>query len=179
MENFDQIFTLLAENEGIGLNLDILETGVLNILGLVTILIYVGRDFLGSILETRQAEIVRSVQDAEERLNEANKRLSEAQKQLNQANVIIEQIKSETLNTKKVLLDADSNQARKDLSTRFSRAIAALRSKELQVYSEIKSQIITLVLKRTVTKAQETFGPKNRAIALINETINKLEGGLL
>jgi F-type H+-transporting ATPase subunit b len=75
MENFDQIFTLLAEGEGIGLNLDILETGVLNILGLVAILIYVGRDFLGSILETRQAEIVRSVQDAEERLNEANKRL--------------------------------------------------------------------------------------------------------
>ena len=28
MENFDQIFTLLAENEGITLNLDILETGV-------------------------------------------------------------------------------------------------------------------------------------------------------
>jgi len=179
MENFDQIFTLLAENEGIGLNLDILETGVLNILGLVTILIYVGRDFLGSILETRQAEIVRSVQDAEELLNEANTRLSEAQKQLNQANVIIEQIKAETLNTKKVLLNADSDQARKDLATRFSRAVAALRSKELQVYSEIKNQIITLVLKRTVTKAQETFGPKNRAIALINETINKLEGELL
>ena len=179
MENFDQIFTLLAEHEGIGLNLDILETGVLNILGLVTILIYVGRDFLGSILETRQAEIVRSVQDAEERLNEANTRLSEAQKQLNQANVIIEQVKAETLNTKKILLKSDSDQARKDLATRFSRAVAALRSKELQVYSEIKNQIITLVLKRTVTKAQETFGPKNRAIALINETINKLEGELL
>jgi hypothetical protein len=29
MENFDQIFTLLAEDEGIGLNLDILETGVI------------------------------------------------------------------------------------------------------------------------------------------------------
>jgi hypothetical protein len=32
MENFDQIFTLLAEDEGIGLNLDILETGLINIL---------------------------------------------------------------------------------------------------------------------------------------------------
>ena len=28
MENFDQIFTLVAEHEGIGLNLDILETGL-------------------------------------------------------------------------------------------------------------------------------------------------------
>ena len=56
MENFDQIFTLLAQNEGISLNLDILETGVLNIITLVVILVYVGRDFLGSILEKRQKE---------------------------------------------------------------------------------------------------------------------------
>lgn len=179
MENFTQIFTLLAKHEGISLNLDILETGLLNILALLAILIYVGRDFLGSLLETRQAEIITAVQDAEERLNEANKRLAEAQKQLTQADVIFAQIKEETLNTKKVLLKADSTQSRKDLATRFSRAIAALRSKELQVYSEIKKQIITLVLKRTVIRAQETFGPKPRAIALINETINKLEGELL
>ena len=37
MENFDQIFTLVAEHEGIGLNLDILETGLINILVLVRI----------------------------------------------------------------------------------------------------------------------------------------------
>jgi F-type H+-transporting ATPase subunit b len=179
MENFDQIFTLLAEDEGIHLNLDILETGLLNILALVGILIYVGRDFLGSILETRQAEIVRAVQDAEERLNESNKRLAEAQKQLTQANVIIAEIKSETLKTKKLLLESDSTQAKRELNTRFSRAIASLKAKELQVFSEIKQQIISLVLERTVAKAQETFAPKQRAIALINETINKLDKELL
>jgi F-type H+-transporting ATPase subunit b len=93
MENFDQIFTLLAENEGITLNLDILETGLINILALVGILIYVGRDFLGSSLEARKSDIVTGVQDAEERLSEANKRLAEAQKQLSQANVVITEIK--------------------------------------------------------------------------------------
>ena len=40
MENFNQIFTLLAENGSIGLNLDILETGIINIAALVGILIY-------------------------------------------------------------------------------------------------------------------------------------------
>jgi len=49
MENFDQIFTLLAEHEGIGLNLDILETGLINIIALVAILFFTGRDFLGSL----------------------------------------------------------------------------------------------------------------------------------
>jgi len=71
MENFDQIFTLLANHEGIGLNLDILETGLLNIIALVGILIFTGRDFLGSLLEERKTTIVKSVQDAEDRLNEA------------------------------------------------------------------------------------------------------------
>ena len=97
MENFDQIFTLLAEHEGISLNTDILETGLINILALLAILIYTGRDFLGSLLEERKTTIIKGVQDAEDRLNEAQKRLDEAQKQLNQANLVISEIKNETI----------------------------------------------------------------------------------
>ena len=179
MENFNQIFTLLAEEEGIRLNLDILETGLLNILALLGILIYTGRDFLGSLLEERKTTIVKSVQDAEDRLNEAQKRLGEAQKQLNQANLVIDEIKNETIATKKILLESDAYEAKKDLKIRFERAIATFRSKERQIFLEIKQQIISLVLERTIIRAQEAFGPKERATALINDTINKLEGDLL
>ena len=179
MENFDQIFTVLAEHEGIGLNTDILETGLINILALLAILIYTGRDFLGSVLEERKTTIVKGVQDAEDRLNEAQKRLTEAQKQLNQANFVISEIKNETIATKKVLLESDAFQAKKDLIVRFERALAAFRSKERQIFVEIKQQIVSIVLQRTVNRAQETFKSKERATALINETINKLEGDLL
>jgi len=179
MENFDQIFTLLAEHEGISLNTDILETGLLNIIALLAILFFTGRDFLGSLLEERKTTIVKSVQDAEDRLNEAQNRLDEAQKQLNQANLVISEIRSETVSTKKVLLESDAFEAKKDLKIRFERALATFRSKERQIFLEIKQQIISLVLKRTVVRAQETFGPKERATALINDTINKLEGDLL
>ena len=179
MENFDQIFTLLAEDEGIGLNLDILETGLINILALVAILVYTGRDFLGSVLEERKTTIVKGVQDAEDRFTEAQTRLSEAEKQLSQANLVISEIKNETIATKKVLLESDAFDAKKDLKIRFERALAAFRSKERQIFLEIKQQIISLVLKRTVIRAQEAFGPKERATALINDTINKLEGDLL
>ena len=179
MENFDQIFTLLAKHESIGLNTNILETGLINILALLAILIYTGRDFLGSLLEERRTTIVKGVQDAEDRLNEAQKRLSEAQKQLDQANLVIGEIKNETIATKKVLLESDASQAKKDLKIRFERALATFRSKERQIFLEIKQQIISLVLKRTVIRAQEAFGPKERATALINDTINKLEGDLL
>jgi len=179
MENFNQIFTLLAEEGGISLNLDILETGLVNIIALVAILIFTGRDFLGSILEERKTTIVKSLQDAEDRLNEAQKRLAEAEKQLSQANLVISEIKNETIATKKVLLEADAFEAKKDLKIRFERALSAFRSKERQIFLEIKQQIISLVLKRTLVRAQETFGPKERATALINDTIDKLEGDLL
>jgi F-type H+-transporting ATPase subunit b len=179
MENFDQILTLLAEHEGIGLNTDILETGLINILVLLAILFSTGRDFLGSLLEERKTTIVKGVQDAEDRLNEAKNRLSEAEKQLNQANIVISEIKNETVTTKKVLLESEVFHAKKDLKIRFERALATFKSKERQIFLEIKQQIIYLVLKRTVIRAKETFEPKERATALINETINKLEGDLL
>ena len=179
MENFTQIFTLLAQEESIGLNLDILETGLLNILALLGILIYTGKDFLGSLLEERKTTIVQSIQDAEDRLNEAQKRLSEAQKQLDQANIVIGEIKNETITTKKVLLESDAYEARKDLKIQFDRSLANFRSKERQIFLEIKEQIISLVLTRTVIRAQEAFRPKDRATTFINETINKLEGDLL
>merc|ERR1712137_479837 len=115
----------------------------------------------------------------EDRLNEAQKRLNEAEKQLNQANLVISEIKNETIATKKLLLESDAYEAKKDLEIRFERGLATFRSKERQIFLEIKQQIISLVLKRTVIRAQETFGPKERATLLINDTINKLEGDLL
>jgi F-type H+-transporting ATPase subunit b len=179
MENFDQIFTLLAEHEGIGLNTNILETGLLNILALVAILIYVGKDFLGSLLEDRKAIILKDIQDAENRLNQAQKRFSEAQKQLSQANLVISEIKNETITTKKILLNSDAHEAKRDLKIRFERAVVTFKSKERQIFLEIKQQIISLVLKRTLTRVKERFRPKDCATALITDSINKLEGDLL
>jgi len=101
MENFDQIKLF----PGIGLNLDILETGVLNIIALLAILFYTGKDFLGSILEERRVTIVKSIENGEERLAEAQSRLIEAKKQLEQVNIIINEIKNETASTKKCYLN--------------------------------------------------------------------------
>lgn len=179
MENFDQIFTVLAEQDGIGFNTNLLETGLINILALVAILVYTGKDFLGSLLEERKITILNSVQDAENRLKEANQRLQEAQKQLSQANLVIQEIKKETITTKKILLDSDAYDAKKDLKIRFDRALATFQSKERKIFLEIKEEIISLVLTRTVTRAKEAFQTKERATALINETINQLKGELV
>jgi len=179
MENFDNIFTVIAENDGIGLNLDILETGVINILALIGILVFTGKDFLGSILEERRTNIIQSLENAENRFKEADRRLNEAQKQLSQANILISKIKREAIESQKILLQSEISQTKKELALRFSRATTAIRSKERQIFIEIKQQIILLMLKRTVIRVQETFTQNDKATALINETINKLDGDLL
>lgn len=175
MENFDQIFSLIVEEEGIKLNTDILETGLINILALVSILIFVGKDLLGSALLERKTTIVQSVEDAENRLTEAQKRLIEAQKQLNQAHVIINDIKSETLSIKKIMLEADASQAQNDLKFRFERAVIAFKSKERQIFFQIKEQITLLVLTRTVNRVKETFAHEKATAKLIQNTIQTLE----
>lgn len=175
MENFDQIFTLIAHEESISLNLDILETGLLNIIALVGILIYTGKDFLGSVLEERKNTISQNIKDAENRLAEAENRLTEAKKQLNQASVVISEIRSETLETKKNLLKTDALDARKELKSRFERAVNAFKSKERQIFFEIKDQITSLVLSRTVSRVQETFTQDKPAAKLVNNTIRTLE----
>ncbi len=179
MENFDQIFILLAEHEGIGFNPNILETGLINILALVGILIYAGKDFLGSLLEERKATILKDVTDAENRFHQAQKRLKEAEKQLSQTNFVIQEIKTETVATKKILLDSDVYEAKKDLKIRFDRALATFKSKERQIFLDIKQQIIALVLQQSLTRAKETFTTQERATAIITDTINKLRGDLL
>ena len=179
MENFDQIFTLLATDEGLGLNTDILETGLINILALVGILVYVGKDFLGSLLEERKTTILTDVKNAENRLDQAQERLSQAEKQLSQANLVISQIKSETIATKKILLDSDAHEAKKNLKISFERALATFKSKERQIFLEIKEQIISLVLLKTLIRTKETFHPKERATIIITDTIKKLEENLL
>ena len=179
MENFDNIFTLVTENGSIGLNLDILETGVINIAALVGILVFTGKDFLGSILEERKTNIIQSLENAENRLKEADRRFNEAQKQLSQANILISKIKREAVESQKILLQSEISQTKKELTLRFSRATTAIRSKERQIFIEIKQQIILLMLKRTVIRVKETFTQNDKATALINETINKLDGDLL
>lgn len=181
MENFIKFLlsTVIAESEGIGFNFDIFETGLINIVLLIGIVIYAGKDFLTETLEERKTTIVNSITDGENRLTEAQRRLDEAQKQLNQADIVISQIEADTIKTKTVLLESSAYESEQDLSIRFNRALAAFKTKERQIFLEIKQEIIFLVLKRTVARVQEIFGSGKKAADLVNDTINKLEGDLL
>ena len=78
-----------------------------------------------------------------------------------------------------MLLETAAYESEQDWTVRFNRALATFKTKERQIFLEIKQEIISLVLKRTVIRVKEIFSSKKKAMALINKTINKLEGDLL
>lgn len=164
------------EVDGISLNLDILETGLINIILLIGILIYSGKDFLTELLEERKTTIITTIENAEQRLNEATYRLNEAQKQLNQSEIVIEEIKNEKIETKRVLLLTEADQFKKDLELQISRAFATRKTKQRQIFLEIKQKIIILLLNATVRRLQELFESDKKSSKLINKIINNLEG---
>ena len=73
------------------------------------------------------------------------------------------------------MLEAGAGEARNDLKFRFERAVSAFKSKERQIFFEIKEQITSLVLTRTVSRVKETFTHAKPTAKLINNTIRTLE----
>jgi len=179
MENFNQIFTLTFENEVISLNTDILETGVINILIVVGLLFYTGKDFLGSLLQERKRLIIKSVQDAEDGLTKAKNRLREAEKQLEQLYFIINEIQIQAEETKQLLLQSDVFEAKKDLKIRFERALTSSKSKKQQIFLEIRKKMVERALEEFVITTKEYLETPLNAREAIRKAINHIQGSLI
>lgn len=76
MGNFYQIFIVLAEHENISLNTDILETGVLNIIALIVLVITSLQKDLTTQIEERNEIIKTEVENAENNYKNARKKTS-------------------------------------------------------------------------------------------------------
>jgi F0F1-type ATP synthase membrane subunit b/b' len=177
MEIFDRILKFFAE-QGIGLNTDILETGVINIIALIVIaLLQFGGEAKGA-LETRKNTITESVEGAENRLKEAEKRLVEAEKQLRQVAFVVVQIRVEARYGQRELVQYYGSQAKKDQAASVKRALATYLSNERQIVLELKQKILEVLLNRIVTRTLEAFKSEKRSVLYTDTIINELKGDL-
>lgn len=179
MENFDQIFTLLAEHQGISLNKDILETGLINIIALIVlIIVQFGKDAY-AFLENRRTTISHDVQDAESRLTEANQRLRDARNQVTQLSMAIDHIKAEAMDGQSELIEYYGSQAKEDQAARIERAFATYMSSQRETLLELKQKSIERLIRRLVTQAYEICRSKVYSTTYTNRMINtSLKGDL-
>jgi len=98
MENPFNIFTLLANHtDSIQINKNIFETNIINLLLLVTLLFFIGKDFIKSTLIIRQRSILDKIEEADKKVNEANKRFFEARKKWSQIDIVTDNLEKQTL----------------------------------------------------------------------------------
>nr|YP_010865283.1 ATP synthase CFO B chain subunit I [Campylaephora boydenii]WGT74123.1 ATP synthase CFO B chain subunit I [Campylaephora boydenii] len=178
MQNNYSIVTLICEHSnkiGVSLNTNFLEANVVNILILLFGLIYVLKQFLGSILITRQEKVLFAIRECEERLQQANDRLNESEKQLNQTQNIIDQILNEAEATSKKVSQSILDQGKNEVDKLINASKASLILAENQIKQEIKQQITTLAIQKVSLQLQSTIDASMQS-ELIDNNIKKLKG---
>lgn len=86
---------LFAHHGGFGLNLNLFETNLINLVIVIGVLTWFLRGFLGGMLDRRRESILADLRDAEERLKSANAALAKAQQDLQAAQQKAQQIRAD------------------------------------------------------------------------------------
>lgn len=147
MENFTNIFIFLShENQTFGLNTDIFETNIINLALLISLVFYVGKDFLGSTLTTRQRLILDKIEEADKKINEADKRFLEARLQWSQANILSENLEKRTLQKIEAFHELQNSRNKDALLREYFSTLIALDLKNEQVQKQVRNYVIELAL---------------------------------
>jgi F-type H+-transporting ATPase subunit b len=176
MEIFLNTSTLLNSGN-FRLNTDILETNVINIAILIVVLVQFVGGALTTSLADRKQKIVDNINDAETRLTEAKDRLAEANVQLAQTKVAIDKIVQELQVTKVNIIKTGANRISQEMVAQMKSSELAISLQEQKLLTQIKQQIITLAIKRVVTKLKQDL-TISQHVLIINKCIKRL-GGLI
>lgn len=133
-------------NEGFGLNLDILETNLVNLTILIGLLLFYGRKFLTKLLTERRGKIEAEIKQAEQRAKDAAAALAEAQQKLAQAQAEAEQIHQNALSRAQQVKESVLAEGKEEVIRLQATASQELSTETDKVIAQIKQQIVSLAL---------------------------------
>lgn len=169
-------FPLLATEEGgFGLNFNILETNLINLSILISLIVYFGRNFLGKILGERRAAIQSAIQDAERRQQEAMAALSEQEEKLAQAQEMAAKIKADAEAAAKSSRDEILAQANRDVQRMRDEAARDVGSQRDRIALELRQRIAALAVDKVESTLQSRMDESLQQ-RLIDQSIGMLGG---
>ena len=172
------MFTILselpiAEEEGLRLNGNIIETNLINLAVVIGLLFYLGSGLLTNILTQREENILKSIRDAEERFKEATQKLEQAKKQFEQAKIEADQIRAQSQVTAKEIEASLLNLVTQDTKRLTDMKQATIAFEEEKAITEVRRQVITLALQKALQES------KNRLNERAQKRVTRLNIGLL
>ena len=154
---YNIIASLSHESEGFAFNGDILETNLVNLAVVIGVLVYFGGDFLGSLLNTRRDNILKTLKDADARLLEATQKLAQAKSDLDFAKTKVAEITGQARVTAQQSSQTLLKNAEIELKRLEETKQATLRFEEQKAVSQIREQVIRLALEQATEKVRTRF----------------------
>lgn len=148
----ETVWLLASEEGGFGLNFDILETNLINLVIIIGVLIYFGGNFFGKTLSERRSSIESAIEGAEERQKKAATALAEQRKNLEEAQAQAERIKAEAKGNAEKARAAVLAQADKDIERMKASAQQDLSSQQERALRELRQRVATLALEKAETE---------------------------
>ena len=168
------LWLLATEEGGFGLNLDILETNLINLAIIWGVLFYFGSKFLGITLSERRATIEEAIKDAERRQREAKKALEEQNQNLAQAQSDAKKIVETAKQNASKVSEEIKAQAQADIERMRTAADQDVSFQQERVMRELRQRIADLALDRAEAELPERLTPEVHA-ALVDKSIALLE----
>lgn len=166
---------LLAEGGELGLNLDIFEANLVNLIILGGGIFKLGSTALSESLIERQQKVVGAIQESEERLQQAVAKLDESEKQLAQAQLVIAALKEDALTTAKQVKSGIFTDGKVEIERLTASAKNQVVTIESRIRKEISDYVVTLALQRVTLQLEGKLQPKVQG-QIIDQNISKLKG---
>ncbi|MDB9311842.1 F0F1 ATP synthase subunit B [Spirulina sp. CS-785/01] len=160
---------------GFGLNLDILETNLVNLVIIIGVLFYFGRKFLGNILSQRRAEIETAITEAEQRAKDAEARLKKAQQNLAQAQEEAKRIRAEAEERAQKAKEEVLEKGNAEVERIKANAAADVSAEQDKAIAELRQRVSALALEQVEGRLNEILDDSAQE-RYIDRCINQLGG---
>jgi len=166
-------FPLLASEGGFGINLNLLETNLINLIIVIGVLYWFLKGFLGGMLQRRRETILRDLEDAEKRLKTATNDLAKAQQDLSAAQQKADQIRVDgTARAKAIRLDGEKRTIQAMAALKQD-ALADLNAEGARLTEQLRRQAALAAIDQAMTELPNRLDSKAQA-QLIDSSINNL-----
>lgn len=164
-----------ASEGGFGLNIDILETNLINIAILIGVLFYFGRKAISNILNERRLRIEAAIKEAEERSKEAAAALSDAQQKLTQSQAEAQRIRQAAEESATAAKEAILARAVQDVQRLKETAAQDLNTETERAIAQLRASVVAMALQK-VESELETRVDDNAQQQLIERSIALMGG---
>ena len=165
--------SILASHGGFGLNLNLFETNIINLVIVIFALYKFLPNFLGGILERRRAGILADLKDAEERLAAATSSLAQAQSDLAAAQQKADQIRADgKARAEAIRLDSEMRTI-EEMARLKQGATADLNAEAARVSNQLRREAARLAIEKALATLPGKLDDKAQA-QLVNQSIQNL-----